>query len=146
MESSLAAPNGFMDVDIYTLRHKRFGNVFGIGDCTNLPTAKTAAGVFSQAPVVVHNLLDVMEAGEKARLKGKYDGYNSCPLFTGDKKLMLIEFKYDGLPAETFTNNQTTPTRLFYYMKKELFPVAYFEFAARGMWFGRKGLIKPSFF
>lgn len=55
--SKLAAPNSFVDVDQYTLIHKKYGNVFAIGDVANLPTAKTAAAIFAQAPVVTHNLL-----------------------------------------------------------------------------------------
>jgi len=34
-----------------------------------------------------------------------YDGYASCPIFVGDKKLMLAEFKYGGVPAETFSEH-----------------------------------------
>lgn len=33
------------DVDKETLQHKKYPNIFGIGDCTNLPTSKTAAAV-----------------------------------------------------------------------------------------------------
>jgi sulfide:quinone oxidoreductase len=40
-----------------------------------------------------------------AKPNSSYDGYASCPIFVGDKKLMLAEFKYGGLPAETFSNN-----------------------------------------
>ena len=32
----------------------------------------------------------------------RYDGYTSCPLLTGGKKLLLCEFKYDGKVDETF--------------------------------------------
>ena len=39
---------------------------------------------------------------ENKDLNAKYNGYNSCPMFVGDKKLMMIEFKYENLPAETF--------------------------------------------
>jgi len=30
-------------------------------------------------------------------LPAKYDGYAGCPLFVGKGKLMLAEFKYDGV-------------------------------------------------
>lgn len=30
-------------------------------------------------------------------LPGKYTGYASCPLFVGRMKLMLAEFKFDGV-------------------------------------------------
>lgn len=43
--SPLADEAGWLDLDKDTLQHKRYANVFGIGDCTNLPTAKTAAAV-----------------------------------------------------------------------------------------------------
>ena len=51
--SELAAENGWLDVNVKTLQHNRFPNVFGLGDICNLPAAKTAAAVFSQTPVVV---------------------------------------------------------------------------------------------
>lgn len=41
----LADAAGFLDVNKNTLQHKTFPNIFGIGDCTNAPTAKTAAAV-----------------------------------------------------------------------------------------------------
>uniref|UniRef100_A0A480MDW3 Sulfide:quinone oxidoreductase, mitochondrial n=2 Tax=Sus scrofa TaxID=9823 RepID=A0A480MDW3_PIG len=43
--SPVADAAGWVDVDKDTLQHKRYPNVFGIGDCTNLPTSKTAAAV-----------------------------------------------------------------------------------------------------
>lgn len=43
--SALADEVGWLDLDKETLQHKRYPNVFGIGDCTSLPTAKTAAAV-----------------------------------------------------------------------------------------------------
>lgn len=43
--SPVADAAGWVDLDKETLQHKRYPNVFGIGDCTNLPTSKTAAAV-----------------------------------------------------------------------------------------------------
>lgn len=43
--SPVADSAGWVDVDKETLQHKKYPNVFGIGDCTNLPTSKTAAAV-----------------------------------------------------------------------------------------------------
>lgn len=141
-ESGLAAANGFVDVDQGTLRHTKYQNIFSLGDSANLATAKTAAGVFSQAPIVVNNIL---RSVKKLNLNGIYDGYQSCPVFVGDKKLMLIEFKYNNQPAETFSTNQTEPNHLFYLLKKEVFPRVYFNLAPRGRWFGKTGLVRPDF-
>lgn len=44
-DSLLADEGGWLDVNKENLQHKKYPNVFGIGDCTNLPTAKTAAAV-----------------------------------------------------------------------------------------------------
>jgi len=43
-DSCLADSNGFVDIDKGTLQHVKYPNIFGIGDCTNAPTSKTAAG------------------------------------------------------------------------------------------------------
>ena len=47
-ESGLGDAAGFLDCDKGTLRHKKYSNIWGIGDCTNLPNSKTAAAIFSQ--------------------------------------------------------------------------------------------------
>lgn len=41
----IADPQGYLDVDMYTLQHKKYPNVYGIGDCTNTPNSKTAAAI-----------------------------------------------------------------------------------------------------
>ena len=75
--------------------------MFALGDVANLPTAKTAAAVFSQSPVVAHNIVQVDQHKDT---NAAYAGYSSCPLFVGDKKLMLMEFKYENIPDETFNS------------------------------------------
>lgn len=47
-ESGLADAAGYLDVHKHTLRHNKYSNIWGIGDCTSLPNSKTAAAVFSQ--------------------------------------------------------------------------------------------------
>lgn len=69
---------GWVTVDKDTLRHTEFGNVWALGDCSNLPTSKTVAAITSQAPVLTENLFQVMDTG--ALGKAKYDGYTSCPV------------------------------------------------------------------
>lgn len=41
----LVNADGFVDVDQFTLQHKHLANVWAAGDCTNLPSSKTAAAV-----------------------------------------------------------------------------------------------------
>jgi len=98
-ESKLAVqdgPNkGWVDVNINTLQHTQYSNVFSLGDVAALPTAKTGAAVRKQAPVVVENLLHVIN--EEGKLSEGYHGYSSCPLVTGYGKMVLAEFGYDNV-------------------------------------------------
>lgn len=142
-DSPLADATGFVEADQYTLQHPKYSNVFTCGDSAGLPCSKTAASAFSQIPVMVHNLVKYAN-GEEGN--AKYNGYGSCPLFTGDNKLMLAEFSYGGVPHETFYKAQDKPSKLFYYMKRETFPWVYFNLVARGKWYGNKTIFKPRFF
>ena len=58
--SKLADPNGFVDIHKETLQHKKYENVFAIGDCTNMPTSKTAAAIAAQSPILYKNLSNLM--------------------------------------------------------------------------------------
>lgn len=44
-EKKLVDEAGFLNLNKETLQHVTYPNIFGIGDCTNLPTSKTAAAV-----------------------------------------------------------------------------------------------------
>jgi len=87
------APGGWLEVDKGTLQHRRYKNVFGIGDINGTPRGKTAATVKKSAPLVVRNLLQVI-AGQEP--DARFDGYTSCPLIVREGSAMLIEFDYDG--------------------------------------------------
>lgn len=47
----------WLEVDRETLRHKRYDNVFGVGDIAGVPKGKTAASVKWQVPVAVDHLV-----------------------------------------------------------------------------------------
>ena len=65
-KSPLADANGFVDVVKETLQHKKFPNVFAIGDCTNLPTSKTAAAIAGSNSILARNLTNVMNGTSDA--------------------------------------------------------------------------------
>ncbi|OPX00424.1 MULTISPECIES: FAD/NAD(P)-binding oxidoreductase [Geobacillus] len=129
-KSALADAAGWVDVDPYTLQHKTYKNVFGAGDCTNLPTSKTGAAIRKQAPVVAENLLALMNGKP---LQARYDGYTSCPLVTGYNKLVLAEFDYDKNPRETFPFDQSKERMSMYVMKKNLLPIMYWNGMLKGL-------------
>ncbi|OTA99813.1 hypothetical protein M426DRAFT_324798 [Hypoxylon sp. CI-4A] len=142
-KSELADAAGWVDVDKSTTQHTKFKNVFSLGDASSLPNSKTAAAITSQTPVLIDNLLAVMK-GKKP--EAVYDGYASCPLLTGHNELMLCEFKYGGVPKETFAHilgGQETPRRIFYHLKKDFFPMAYWNYYVKGVWYGPSGWFRP---
>lgn len=140
--SKLADDAGFVAVDESTTQSTKYSNVWSAGDASSLPTSKTAAAITAQAPVLVGNVLGSLE-GQEPRLA--YDGYTSCPLTTEYGKVLLAEFKYGGVPKETFGKlfgiDQVVPRRAFYYMKKDFFPWVYKRFMLKGTWAGPKGWI-----
>lgn len=127
--SALAAQSGWLDVDKHTLQHPRFPNVFGLGDASSLPTAKTAAAVRHQVPVLLANLL---AARAQRELPARYDGYTACPIVTGYGKLVLAEFDYDLTPKETFPFDQSKERRSMYLLKKRGLPLLYWQGMLRG--------------
>jgi sulfide:quinone oxidoreductase len=123
-QSSLANEAGWVDVDKFSLRHVRYPNVFSLGDASGLPTSKTGAAVRKQAPVLVSNLLAVMEGKTPAKT---YNGYTSCPVVTAYGKLVLAEFDYNNQPAETFPFDQSKERWSMYQLKKQVLPWLYWN-------------------
>ncbi|MFK7732926.1 MAG: FAD/NAD(P)-binding oxidoreductase [Pseudomonadales bacterium] len=139
-DSVLADPAGWCDVDPNTLRHTRIDNVWGLGDVTNTPNAKTMAAARKQAPVVAQNLVDVLNGGAPS---AAYDGYGSCPLTVERGKSVLAEFSYGGVVTPTFPrwiNDGTQPTRLAWFLKAQILPSLYWH----GMLKGREWLAASS--
>jgi sulfide:quinone oxidoreductase len=134
--SPLAVPTdslGWMEVDKYTLQHPRFPNVFGIGDVTNTPNAKTGAAIRKQNPVLVENLLSCIERKTTTLENPKqYNGYGSCPLITGYGKLILAEFDYYNNPQESFPFDQSKERYSMWLLKKEILPRLYWHAILRG--------------
>lgn len=129
-KSPLSGSTGWIDVDQGTLQHKTYNNIFSLGDVTNLmPTSKTGAAVRKQAPVVVSNLIALMEGRPP---EAKYNGYTSCPIVTGYGKLILTEFGYNNQPMETFPFDQAKERSSMYFFKKELLPRLYWHGMLKG--------------
>lgn len=128
-KSVLANSSGWVDVDQYSLQHNRYPNIFGIGDATSTPNAKTGAAVRKQAPVLVNNLLSLMKG---KRMMSKYNGYGSCPLVAGYGKLILAEFGYNNTIMETFPFDQSKPRWSMWMLKKYILPWMYWNQILKG--------------
>lgn len=127
--SPLADKDGWVDVDPATLQHRRFSNVFALGDCSNLPTSKTGAAIRKQAPVVVRNLVAAIRGKP---LDATYEGYTSCPLVTGIGKLVLAEFNYKKQPDESFPVDQSKERWSMWALKRYFLPLMYWHGMLKG--------------
>lgn len=156
-----------MDVNHRTLQHAKYPNIFALGDCAGLPVSKTASAVAGQTSYLVANLVGQISADRKSNsapgkspagtgaAQAMYDGYTSCPLVTGDNKMILAEF--DGFtlsPRETFFFDQAKERSSMYSLKSEvrhprsqsvcvfahsfaqILPRIYWEWMMRGKWSG----------
>jgi len=84
---------GWLEVDKETLQHRRYPNVFGIGDVCGIPLGKTGGSARRHGPVVQDNLLAVMQ-GKKPT--AKFDGYTVCPIGTRYGEMIMAEYNYKG--------------------------------------------------
>jgi len=129
-QSPLANAAGWVDVHPKTMQHAKYPNIFGLGDATSTPNAKTAAAVRKQVPVVVDNILGLINS--KPPVEG-YDGYGSCPLTTSLNTVMLAEFSYDGKVTPSFPIIDPRVNRsIWWWGKTTGFPWLYWHLMLKG--------------
>jgi len=120
---------GWLEVDRETLQHRRYENVFGIGDVCGIPLGKTGGSARHQAPILVENLISKMEGKS---LEEKFDGYTVCPLKTQYGKIILAEFNYDG-PAPSFPLAIEKPRWIWWAFDLYLLKPMYWYLMLRGL-------------
>lgn len=113
---------GWLQVDQYTLQSPQFPNVFGLGDVTGIPNAKTGAAIRKQVPLLIRNIIEVVNGSKPSH---KYDGYSSCPLVTSRSTVILAEFGYDGKLLPSFPIDTTKERYSFWILKRHLLPKMY---------------------
>jgi len=129
-KSPLANAAGWVDVNPKTLQHAKYSNIFGLGDATSTPNAKTAAAVRKQVPVVVDNIFGLIN---NKQIKDGYDGYGSCPLTTSLNTVMLAEFSYDGKVTPSFPLLDPRKNRFIWWWGKTTgFPWLYWHLMLKG--------------
>lgn len=114
----------WLEIDQYSLQHRRYPEIFGVGDVIGTPFGKTAASVKKQAPVAEANILSFLSGRP---LEAQYDGYTSCPMITGIGKAVLAEFGYGGklMPSFSFID-PTEESWAVWVMKEKMLQPAYY--------------------
>jgi sulfide:quinone oxidoreductase len=119
-----------INVDQYTLQCANYSNVFALGDAVGTPFGKTGGTVRKQAPVIVQNLLDVIDGKAPS---ARFDGYTVCPIITGYGTVMLAEFDYTGKPTPIIPLDPTQERWIWWMLKVYMLEPIYFYGMMKGI-------------
>lgn len=109
-----ASAGGWMELVKETLQHPVYKNVFGLGDVAGIPMGKTGGSVRKQAPILVENLISVMEGKEPT---AQYGGYTVCPLIVDYGRVAMLEFDWSATPKPSFPLDPSVPRWVYWAMK-----------------------------
>ena len=122
---------GWMELDKDTMQHRRYPNVFGIGDIAGIPKGKTGGTARHQAAVLQENLISVMN-GKKP--EDKFDSYTVCPLKTQYGKILMAEFNYGKNPAPSFPiMDPSVPRSIWWVFDLYILKTMYWQLMMRGL-------------
>jgi sulfide:quinone oxidoreductase len=135
-----------LNVDMETLQHVKYENVFGVGHATPTPTLHSLEGIYAQSLVLAANIgisfteqIDSVAKIHKNQ-KIKYDGYTRFPLWIGSNRVQSMEFDAKAL------QNIMKPSLKEYLMETVTIPKAYYSWLSSGWWYGRRqGSRRPDF-
>ena len=125
-----AEAGGWVDVDKFSTQHRRYANVFALGDVASLPTAKTAGSARAAAPVTAANVLAFL-GGQP--LLAQYDGYSVCPIISGYGRVVMAEFDYSKQPVSSFLVDPTKERWSMWLLKTRLLPWLYWQRMLKGL-------------
>ena len=116
-QSGLCDGSGMIDVNKYTLQHKKYENVFAFGDAIAGDTTRTMYAAQAQNPIVKHNLLQFLHGKECNAI---YDGYTYWPYLNGLRYGSSFSHLHDFEPAPM--NHCVPPYGLFgtIYMRRHM--------------------------
>ncbi|MGZ5102131.1 MAG: NAD(P)/FAD-dependent oxidoreductase [Usitatibacter sp.] len=108
IESSKLGQNGWIPTDRYSLRMEGRGNVFVLGDTTNIPISKAGSTAHFEAEVLGENIASIVKLGAETR---RYDGKVFCFIQAGSEKATYAMFNYLQPP------DPRAPTRALHWFK-----------------------------
>lgn len=87
---------GMVDVNKYTLQHRKYENIFAFGDCIAGDLTRTMSAVIGQAPVVKNNMLRYLK-GQEAN--GIWDGFSQQVLHLGTRQSTIFSHRHEFEPT-----------------------------------------------
>lgn len=131
--TSLSAPGdagGFVEVDDATLRHRRFANVWSLGDAAGTSNSKSGGALRKQTKVLARNLRSVLAGGEPT---AAYNGYSVCPFTLSRGTAFFAEFGPDFRPMPTYPWLRMAKERRWQWvLDRHIFPQLYWHMILKG--------------
>jgi len=122
---------GFVEVDPHTLRHRRYTNVWSLGDSAATLNSKSGGAIREQAKVLAGNLLDVRAGREPSR---RYSGYSVAPFTVSRSTVVFAEFddQYRQKPTIPFWRGLARERRLTWVFDRHILPWVYWHLILQG--------------
>ncbi len=118
-----------VEIDPQTLRHRRFPEVWGLGDAAAIATRSSGGALRRQVSVLADNIA----AEQRGSPMRAYDGYTIVPIAVSRTKLLLAEHTRDGIPSPTTTLiDLTKPRRMLYVFDRYIEPRVYYQWLLEG--------------
>lgn len=131
--TDLPAPGsdgGFVEVDPETLRHRRYPNIWSLGDAAATTNSKCGGALRKQTKVLAKNLV---AARRGAPLKEKYNGYAVCPFTVSRSTVVFAEFDADYRPMPSIPRVPTwKESRASWVVDRDVFPQVYWNLILKG--------------
>lgn len=130
-ESGLADDTGFVDVDPELLRHRRFPEVWALGDAAATRNAKSGGALRKQTKALAENLVAVLQ-GRAPR--SRYSGYTVIPFTVSRHTVVFAEFDDRDRPQPTVPGwtGLARERRLAWVFDRHLLPWVYWHLITKG--------------
>ncbi len=93
--SGLGDELNYVDVDKGTLLSKRYGNIFALGDASDIPASKAGSVAHFAIELFAENFVEHVSGRPMTHA---FDGHANCFIESGHGKGLLIDFNYDTEP------------------------------------------------
>lgn len=131
--TTLPAPDdsgGFVEVDPATLRHRRYSNVWSLGDAAGTLNSKSGGAISKQARALAKNLQAVVR-GRKP--KARYNGYSVCPFTLSRGTAFFAEFDAEYRPQPSYPFLKMAKERRWQWiMDRHILPQVYWRLILKG--------------
>ncbi|GAB3521033.1 NAD(P)/FAD-dependent oxidoreductase [Arthrobacter monumenti] len=121
---------GFVEVDPATLRHRRYSNIWSLGDAAGTLNSKAGGAISKQARALAANLRAVLR-GKKP--EARYNGYSVCPFTLSRGTAFFAEYDAEYRPQPSYPFLKMAKERRWQWiMDRHVLPQVYWHLILKG--------------